>query len=207
MVKYNLAKVYKIIDNTTDNIYIGSTCEPTLARRLAGHVAHYKSYLRGKGNYITSFEILKNEDYEIILMADTPCERKDQLHHIESHYIKHNVCVNKNIPNRTQQEYHQINKEKIQEYKKKYYQDNQKEISKIHKKYYQDNQIKICKHRKQKHICSCGGNFTTTHKSEHCHTKMHQQYINNKIEAQYQYCVELYESTQDLPFENQLVKF
>jgi hypothetical protein len=168
MVNYKLAKLYKIVDNTTDNIYIGSTCEPTLARRLAGHVAHYKHYLRGKGNYITSFEILKNEDYDIILMADVPCERKDQLHHIESHYIKHNVCVNKAIPNRTNSDY------------------------------YKDNKIKISKHRNQKHLCCCGGNFTTTHKSNHIKSKKHTTYINNKIEQQYQLCVELFKSTKHL---------
>ena len=35
MVNYQLGKIYKIVDNTNGNIYIGSTCEPTLARRLA----------------------------------------------------------------------------------------------------------------------------------------------------------------------------
>lgn len=36
MVNYSFAKVYKIVDNTNGNIYVGSTCEPTLARKLAG---------------------------------------------------------------------------------------------------------------------------------------------------------------------------
>jgi hypothetical protein len=192
MVNYQLAKIYKIVDNTTDEIYIGSTCEPTLARRLAGHVSAYKRYLLGKGHYITSFKILENDDYDIVLMADTPCQRKDQLHHIESHYIRNNDCVNKVIPNRTQQEYHRENKEHRNE---------------ISRKYHQSNKEKLNVKKNQKHICCCGGKFTTTHKSHHIKSKKHKQYINNKIEQQFQYCVELYESTQDLPFENQLVKF
>ena len=38
---YQLAKTYKIVDKTTDKIYIGSTCEPILSCRLAQHVAMY----------------------------------------------------------------------------------------------------------------------------------------------------------------------
>ena len=34
VVNYQLGKIYKIVDNTNGNIYIGSTCETTLARRL-----------------------------------------------------------------------------------------------------------------------------------------------------------------------------
>jgi hypothetical protein len=158
-------------------ILVGSTCEPTLARRLSGHVASYKRFLLGKGNYITSFKILENEDYDIVLMADVPCERKDQLHYIESHYIKNNNCVNKIVPKRTRQQH------------------------------YKDNKKKINKLQSQKHKCSCGGLFTTTNRSHHILSDKHQQYINNKIEAQYKYCVELFESTQNLPFENQLVQF
>ena len=36
MNKYNSGKIYKIIDNTSDMIYVGSTCK-TLQQRLKGH--------------------------------------------------------------------------------------------------------------------------------------------------------------------------
>ena len=60
MPNYSLGKIYKLIDNTCSNVYYGSTTEPTLARRLSGHVSNYKTYIKGKGNYITSFDIIKN---------------------------------------------------------------------------------------------------------------------------------------------------
>jgi hypothetical protein len=60
MPDYQLAKIYKIVCNITCDVYIGSTCEPILARRLAGHVSNYKSYLNGKCNNITSFKIIAN---------------------------------------------------------------------------------------------------------------------------------------------------
>jgi predicted GIY-YIG superfamily endonuclease len=60
MTDYSLAKIYKIIDNTNNNIYIGSTCEPTLARRLAKHLGNYKHYLKTKNcSFTTSFDIIK----------------------------------------------------------------------------------------------------------------------------------------------------
>ncbi|RZJ99361.1 MAG: hypothetical protein EOO43_26640 [Flavobacterium sp.] len=66
MVNYADGKIYKIIDNTNGNIYIGSTAEPTLARRLAKHKSDYKRYLEGKSRYVTSsFGILDNEDYSL----------------------------------------------------------------------------------------------------------------------------------------------
>ena len=67
MVNYQLGKIYKIVDNTNGNIYIGSTCKPYLSSRLAGHKADYNNYLLGLRQHITSFEILKNGDYNIVL--------------------------------------------------------------------------------------------------------------------------------------------
>ena len=55
MVNYQQGIVYKIVAN--GQTYIGSTCEPTLARRLARHKGSYKSWLRGnkRTSYIESY--------------------------------------------------------------------------------------------------------------------------------------------------------
>ena len=52
MPDYQLGKIYKIECNVTGKVYIGSTCEPILARRLAGHIKSYKRYLNGKFHYL-----------------------------------------------------------------------------------------------------------------------------------------------------------
>ena len=44
MNKYQNAKIYKIVCNITNKIYIGSTCEPKLSRRLAGHRSQFKLF-------------------------------------------------------------------------------------------------------------------------------------------------------------------
>ena len=46
MVNYANGKIYKIIDNTNNNIYYGSTCQK-LKERKAQHIRGYKQYLIG----------------------------------------------------------------------------------------------------------------------------------------------------------------
>jgi hypothetical protein len=104
-VDYSKGKIYQIVDYTNDNVYIGSTCEPTLARRLANHVIGYKAYLNGKGNYVTSYKILENDNYDIQLIEFFPCETKDELHKREGYHINRAIgCVNKIIAGRTRKE-------------------------------------------------------------------------------------------------------
>ena len=139
MVNYNLGKIYKIVCNTTGMIYIGSTCEPKLSRRLVGHRAKYKHFLNGGYHFVSSFEIIKNNNYEIILIENFTCANKDELHKQERFHIEANECVNKTIPSRTIVEYKEINKDKIKE-QTKLYRDNHKEQTKINNKSYRERQ-------------------------------------------------------------------
>ena len=129
MVNYQLGKIYKIVCNTTGLTYYGSTCEKTLALRLSHHKASYKRYLNQNSNFVTSFEILKNNNYEIILVENCPCNSKDELHARERFYIESNSCINKYIPNRTIKEYRELNKEVISEQRKQYREQNKEVIS------------------------------------------------------------------------------
>ena len=95
MLNYQLGKIYKIECNVTGKVYIGSTCEPILARRLAGHVGNYRCYLNGTSNYVSSFDILQNEDYDIVLIESYPCNSKDELHARERYHTNNIDCVNK----------------------------------------------------------------------------------------------------------------
>eukprot|EP01050_Picozoa_sp_SAG11_P033001 SAG11_NODE_10994_length_790_cov_20.005789_1_plen_184_part_00 len=111
MVNYNNGKVYKIVCNVTGLIYVGSTTNQFLSRRLLQHLNNYKRYLNGKRRYITSFKILENNDYDIILLELVNCENKDELHKRERHYIETLDCVNQQIPYRTKAEYKAYHKQ------------------------------------------------------------------------------------------------
>ena len=123
MVNYQEGKIYKIVDKTNNNIYIGSTAEKYLSRRLQHHIANYKIYIdpNKKKCYTTSFEIIKNNDFEILLLETYPCNNKYELEQRERYYIENNNCINKNIPTRTKKEYHENNKTELNQKKKEYY--------------------------------------------------------------------------------------
>ena len=135
MLNYQLGNIYKIVDNTNGNIHIGSTCLPYLSSRLQNHQSKYKLYLKGLTNNMKSFEILKNEDYDIILLESYPCDDKMQLHARERHYIETLECVNRHHPTRTKEEYYQENKDSLSAKNKEYRNINKDEIDSQRKGY------------------------------------------------------------------------
>ena len=191
MPDYSKGKIYKIVCNTTGLKYIGSTCETKLCRRLAKHRGNYNDWVKKNdyANYMTSFEILKNNDYEIILIKDYPCETKEQLLKKERYYIQKYKCVNKNIPITTKEEkkekkkeYAINNKEQIEEYKKNYYVKNKELIKEyreankdVMKQYYESNKERINKI----YHCICGIEYTYGHKSRHFKSKKHLNFVTN----------------------------
>ena len=110
--KLNEGKIYKIVDNTNDNVYIGSTCK-TLKTRLSVHKCHYKMFLKGLYNNVKSFEIIKNNDYKIELLEKCDIKTKQELLARERFYIENNNCLNKVIPGRTDKQYYIHNKNEL----------------------------------------------------------------------------------------------
>ena len=69
MVNYQLGKIYKIVCNTTGKIYVGSTCQCSLAKRLSGHVKDFNCWKNKTiTKYMTSFDLLEKNNYVIKLI-------------------------------------------------------------------------------------------------------------------------------------------
>ena len=108
MVKnYQEGKIYCIKDNTNGNVYYGSTCEKYLSKRIAQHRNGYKLYIKTNKRYTSSFEILKNGDFDIELVEQFPCNSSDELLKRERYFIELNKekCINKRMPSRTHEEF------------------------------------------------------------------------------------------------------
>ena len=146
--KLDKAKIYKIIDNTNDNKYIGSTCK-TLKERLSKHKSAYKTFLKGLSNNVSSFDILKNNDYHIELLENCNIKTKQELLTRERYYIENNECLNKVVPGRSHKQYYVVNKDKIN--------------------------IK----RNQMIDCECCGKFTIRNKARHIKSTRHQKFIKS----------------------------
>lgn len=151
---YSNAKVYLITCNKTGERYVGSTCLD-LEARLKQHKANYKQYLfshnnqlvRGKG-YTTSFKIMQTDDCKIELLEQYSCETLNQLRDYERKHLTEikqqygDLCVNKNIPNRTQKEYYIDNRTEYLARQKIYDDTHREKISKRMKAYYQAKKLK-----------------------------------------------------------------
>ena len=153
--KLDNAKIYKIVDNTNNNVYIGSTC-CSLKKRLSVHKSNYKRFLKGLCNNVRSFNILKNNDYKIELLEDCEIKTKEELLARERFFIENNDCLNNNIPGRTDKEYKQYQKE-----------------------YYNDNKDKINIKKNEKFECDCEGRYTYAHKSTHLKTTKHLNFLES----------------------------
>ena len=132
--KYEKSKIYQIIDMNTEEKYIGSTTQ-TLARRLAGHVADYKYWENGTSKkYVSSFNIIKENNYRIELLEAYKCDTLDQLRAKEGEYIRKLNCKNKQIAGRSRKEYTEDHKEVIKQYAK----DNEDQLKEYRKNYYKE---------------------------------------------------------------------
>jgi hypothetical protein len=183
-------RIYKLTDNTNGNVYYGSTIQE-INSRISRHKASYKLYLDGKNRYITSFGIIKNKDYKIELVEENEFETKYDLHERERYYIENNDCVNKVIPNRTIQEYREVNEENITKQNKEYRKKNKENIAEKSKKCYEvneeyykkknkewreNNKEKIKKYQeyfKEKVSCVCGDIIRRDGLSKHKKSKKH----------------------------------
>ena len=95
MVNYGNGKIYRIIDNITNDIYIGSTCVG-LSQRLANHRRVFECWKRSGEKFTSSFPILERGDYQIVLIEEYPCATREQLCSRERYWIEqYPECINK----------------------------------------------------------------------------------------------------------------
>jgi len=134
IVNQKKIKIYKIIDNTNGNIYIGKTTQ-TLKERLSNHK-----------NITTcmSREIIKNGDYKIELIEETEDDTR------ERYWIENTDCINKYIPGRTDKEWNEVNKDKMIAYKEKYYSNNKELCKNRAKEYYHNNIERLSEDNKKR---------------------------------------------------------
>jgi hypothetical protein len=180
--KYQRGKIYKIISPHTDKIYIGSTVEIYLSKRLQKHKSNYKDWcLDNNKTYTTSYELFKLGDVEIILIETYSCNSKDELHKKEREHIElnKNIIVNKNKPSRTKEDIKNRHKKYRDSHKdqiKQYAEDHKDHIKEYKKNYYEKNKEQQLEKAKEEYKCDCGSIFRTGEKSRHLKTEKHQTY-------------------------------
>lgn len=158
------------------------------------NIKDYKKWLINKKNFISSFKIIENGNYDIILIEECPCQNNEQLRKKEREWIEKIDCINidkkpyssmeeqkeyfknwkiNNIEqyNIKQKEYRLKNKEKLKEKKYLYWINNKDKIKEYKKEYYLNNidKLKELKEKKTKKIeCSiCNSIVSKRHLVSH----------------------------------------
>ena len=190
MPNYSNGKIYKVVNDVINMVYIGSTTRG-LSTRMTDHRSKYKQRLTTGKQYKQWGDI---NDCKIYLIEDFPCERKEELIKRERFYIESIKCTNLTLPCCTKEElkeqkkqYRSNNKEKIAEKKKQYqiinkekikqyYINNKEKIAEQEKQYRIDNKEKLAEKRRIKYNCECGSTILKVDKSKHNKTQKHLNY-------------------------------
>ena len=101
MQKLGCGKIYKIVSNECDKVYIGSTFQ-NINIRFSKHKHDLKRWRDGRFRYVSSFEIIgKYPDAQIIELSSYDNISKKQLLKYEDEFIKNNNTVNIKRPFRS----------------------------------------------------------------------------------------------------------
>ena len=164
MVNYATSKIYKLVNNVDDKIYVGSTCNE-LRKRKRDHKS--KSVCCPDRQVYKHLNAVGWVNVEIILIESYVCTNKDELHKRERHWIDElKPELNKYIPTRTDKQYRDDNKEYNNQRSKIYRSENKEHIKQTNKIYRENNN----EHIKQ---------YKEDHK-EHIKQYDNQRYHNNK---------------------------
>lgn len=190
---YSEGKIYKIECLTTGKVYVGHTTYEHLSQRLAKHKNGYKRWKEGLSQYITAYDIIELNNYEMTLLESYPCKSKDELEARERFWIQSMDVVNRFIPTRTKSEWYQDNRERLVEKNRHKREQNREQIYEqqrrykaIHKdiltlknkEYYDRHKESILAKQAQKFTCECGSTLRVAGKSTHFKSQKHQQFIN-----------------------------
>lgn len=92
-------KIYKIITPKSDKIYIGSTRQQYLSRRLNQHHYQYRTWLKSKVNFVAVFNLFEEfgiNNCIIELIEKFKCNTPQELFEREQYWINKNkkLCIN-----------------------------------------------------------------------------------------------------------------
>jgi len=149
---YKNGKIYKILNDINDEVYVGSTTQ-SLSKRMAKHRGEINTQkqLRGKNKLYEKMRELGKDHFYIELVEECPCDNIEQLHAREGQLIRELGTLNSRIEKRTPTEYNHDNKEKIKTYKRGYavkYRTENPEKEKERKQKWAENNADVIKEKK-----------------------------------------------------------
>ena len=187
-------KIYKIVNNVDDKIYIGSTRQP-LYKRINQHRCRFRSNNKCQFSSKVLFEKYGIENCSIILIEEVDVKSIEEQRKIEREWferLKH-IAVNLQLPYITKEEIFQQqklykieNKDKIYEKLKirRETQDYKDKNSERQKRYREKHKDEIKEKRINEFVCECGRKMTHGNKSRHFKSIIHLKSITETVNEQ-----------------------
>jgi hypothetical protein len=193
MVNYENSKIYKLINNVDDKIYIGSTVS-RLSKRKSKHHEEFIKYPDRK--VYKHLNQVGWGNVDIVLIEKYPCKDKEELHARERFFIEElKAELNNRKPIQTKEERKEylrmkdkerynnpngLRKEYCRKLQKEQYEKNKDKYKVRDKAYYEKNKEAIKLQKRTKTKCICGSMLSNSNMSEHKKTKKHLKYIENQ---------------------------
>lgn len=165
-IDYSRTIFYKLCCKNPEitNIYVGHTTD--FIRRKQQHKDNCNAVNSKKYNYYVYQFIRENggwNNFDMIVLEQLSCENKYDAELRERYWLEElKASLNKYIPTRTKQEYHETNREQKKERDKEYREQNREKIS---------------EKKKEKIECECGSNIRKSDLARHRKTKKHLEYL------------------------------
>lgn len=203
---YNNGKIYAIRNRVNNKVYIGSTTQ-SLAKRFSYHKASMNSKDKQHYKLYQAMHELGIESFYIELIEHYPCQTKEQLCAQEGSFIRERNSYNDGYNGRREgqdkkearreryvqnidreraywREYAENNRERIRAKGRAYVATHKDEIKAYHEAHktelrnnardrYERNRDML----REKHYCSCGGEYQQQHRCQHFRTQRHQKYL------------------------------
>lgn len=188
MPNYQDGKIYKIVNDIDNEIYVGSTCQ-LLCKRIQEHFKKSKDINTIKSNklYMKINQIGKLH-FKIILIEKCPCNDKEELLKREDYW---RITLQAQLNSIACLLTHDQKKEKWRILRKKYCSKNQELLTERRKQNYEQNKEKIKNMLKETYVCDiCGCKLTKNKKSRHNKSNYHMKFIklnNELINTQLEY--------------------
>jgi hypothetical protein len=112
------------------------------------------------------------------------CTTKEELIVRERYYRENYLCVNKQVPGRSNSEWHEINRDIVLDQRKAYRETNRSTLRLMDRERYAENKdamiqrVKAFRAASPIVTCSCGGEYKKCYESAHLKTKIHQSYLD-----------------------------
>ena len=146
MPDFSKAKVYRLVNDVDDEVYVGATC-----CRLSDRLACHKIDARRKPERRVYAHVAATggwANWHIVLVEAVPCANREELRAHERRHVELIGTLNICLPGRTGSEWYDEKRDEINEKKRAYYAVNRDKIAERRHTYYAENRDEIAEKKR-----------------------------------------------------------